>query len=131
MYVDATAPPLMFVLRPLHRTRSSKPRSALPSRRWEHQNERRAFPPPTTFPLFPLPSPLWNVCHSPTDIKPPFVTQKHFCARAQGVLQGWFTFVKDLWNSQYGSLVTNPTSNHEVAGSVPALTQWVDDPALP
>ena len=28
-------------------------------------------------------------------------------------------------------LVTNPTRNHEVSGSVPALAQWVNDPALP
>ena len=27
--------------------------------------------------------------------------------------------------------LTNPTKNHEVVGSVPALAQWVNDPALP
>ena len=25
----------------------------------------------------------------------------------------------------------NPTRNHEVPGSIPALAQWVNDPALP
>ena len=27
--------------------------------------------------------------------------------------------------------LTNPTSNHEVAGSVPGLAQWIKDLALP
>ena len=33
-------------------------------------------------------------------------------------------------NSYCGSAVMNPTSSHEDMGSIPGLTQWVNDPGL-
>ena len=38
---------------------------------------------------------------------------------------------KNWGSSHCGSALTNPTRNHDIAGSVLGLPQWVKDPALP
>ena len=42
-------------------------------------------------------------------------------------------FLKSLqvWSSRRGTVETNPPRNHEVAGLIPGLTQWVEDVVLP
>ena len=34
-------------------------------------------------------------------------------------------------SSRHGAVETNPTGNHEAAGAIPGLVQWVEDLVLP
>ena len=38
--------------------------------------------------------------------------------------------IEMFWSSRRGSVVNEPTRNHEVVGSIPGLVQWVKDLAL-
>ena len=43
----------------------------------------------------------------------------------------WLIFKKNLGVTVIEQGLTNPARNHEVVGSIPALSQWVKDPAWP
>ena len=54
-----------------------------------------------------------------------------FCPTSSGIKDGKFKKLFLRGVPVVAQWLTNPTRNHEVAGSVPALAQWVNDPALP
>ena len=47
------------------------------------------------------------------------------------MLSDFKTWGKKKKNSHRGTAEMNPTRNYEVEGSIPGLTQWVQDPVLP
>jgi len=54
------------------------------------------------------------------------------CFAEKGFKAGSLPIKNKFWGvSIVAQWLTNPTRNHEVAGSVPALAQWVNYPALP
>ena len=56
------------------------------------------------------------------------LAQSRDCLRSSVVAQ----WVENLtWSSCRGTVEMNLTRNHDVAGSIPGLTQWVKDPVLP
>jgi len=66
------------------------------------------------------------MCHLADTIQHPGKI-RHICASLLNVISKEVSF----WNSHHGSAETNLTRNHEVAGLIPGLAQWVKDLALP
>ena len=82
------------------------------------------LPPEAVSPVLCGPIDRWGNVSTP--LQPPLIPEVNSEPLIHINLKNLF-----FWNSRCGAEEMNPTRNHEVAGLIPGLIQWVKDLALP